>query len=390
MAIVRRKRKDGSITYQVKVKDRGGRWLPSSSFTSLVEARKAEAEIFEIKAKGNGQNLQDARDTSYAEYWEVWSQANRDEVSEGWRISQDQMNRDYVMPVLGELLMADITKADIGKVLNRMTKKGLSQQMKKHVYTLMHTVFSDAVDFYDMLKSSPVKAKHHAPSVARKERRFLEPHHLGHLLDKAREHYYLGPPVWVQALAGLRVEAMIGLSWRSIHWNLNQILICRAWKAKVGRLEDYPKGKNWEYVPLTPALKEYLWEKWQASRKDPDDFVCPGPNGGMLSYDTYQKAIKPLCRKAGVTELTSHELRHSTSELYVQFGATSEDIRRLLNHKSLETTQRYMHRTDSRLSSIAASVRLTAIEGGQAGRFPSEFPNGKQKAYASDDESVAL
>ena len=41
-------------------------------------------------------------------------------------------------------------------------------------------------------------------------------------------------------------------------------------------------------------------------------------------------------------------------------GASSEDIRRLLNQKSLIATKRYIHRTDERLTALAASISLVS------------------------------
>ncbi len=81
----------------------------------------------------------------------------------------------------------------------------------------------------------------------------------------------------------------------------------------------------------------------------------------MLSYETYLRALRRACQEAGVPEVTPHELRHSCAELYVQAGATAEDIRRLLNQSSLTATARYMHRTDERLNLIAS--RLGALFG---------------------------
>ena len=55
--------------------------------------------------------------------------------------------------------------------------------------------------------------------------------------------------------------------------------------------------------------------------------------------------------------VTPHNLRHSATEICVRFGgANMEDIRRLLHHKSVETTKRYMHRTDQRTKEIASRV----------------------------------
>jgi site-specific recombinase XerD len=106
---------------------------------------------------------------------------------------------------------------------------------------------------------------------------------------------------------------------------------------------------------MPKPLHDFLFEL--SKGKKPDDFVCLSLAGGMLSYEAFVARTLPgLCKKAGVKRITPHELRHSCTELYVQAGASSEDLRRLLNHKSLSATIRYMHRTDERLQGIAGKI----------------------------------
>ncbi|MFK7825183.1 MAG: tyrosine-type recombinase/integrase [Oligoflexales bacterium] len=48
--------------------------------------------------------------------------------------------------------------------------------------------------------------------------------------------------------------------------------------------------------------------------------------------------------------------RHSCTEIWFKNGANLEDVRRLLNHKSSETTQRYVHRTNDRLFELSKTI----------------------------------
>ncbi len=75
-----------------------------------------------------------------------------------------------------------------------------------------------------------------------------------------------------------------------------------------------------------------------------------------MDYDNTRKVLKKYCVEVGVTPITLHELRHSYTELWIANGATVEDSRRLLHHKSSATTARYIHRTDDRLRAIAEGI----------------------------------
>ena len=353
MAIVVRRKKDGGASYQVKVKDRAGAWFPTSTFESQEDAMAEQLRLMKLKRKGAQAISNDARTVTLREYWEVWSVENRQDVSAGWRLSQDQMWRAYIDPALGDSKMIDIGKPQIGRVLNAMRDLGRSPQTIQHVYNLLHRMFGDAVGYYEMLAVSPVHPDHHRPRVPKKKRNFLAPVDAWKLLEHSRKTVY-GPAVWLQILAALRPSEVQALRWRSVHFKSGQILICAAFNRKVGQLQDYPKQEDWDYSPMAPRLAEYLRPRAGAT----DDFVVPGPRGGMLVYATYNKALKRLCREAGVMEMEPHELRHTSTEIWANAGASTEDIRRLLNHKSLTSTKGYIHRTDDRLNQLGRSIEV--------------------------------
>jgi integrase len=385
MAIVKRKTKAGIVRYQVRVEDRNGKWFPSVTFDSLTDAKAEDARLCALRDQGKEVQVDDARKVTVFDFWEVWSEENRTDVSDGWKISQNQMFRDYVRPVLGEMKMIEVDAPAIGKVMNRAKKMGKSDQTREHIYTLLRRMFGDAVEYYEMLSVNPVKPKFHRPKVKQKERNFLLPAQSMQLIEYSRNHY-LGPAVWLSILAGLRVSEVQGLVGQNVQFELGQILICRAYNNKTRSMQNYPKQQDWAYVPLPPMLREYLL----TLDFGPDAFVAPGPDGiGMLSYNTYLPALARLCQRAGVPAITPHELRHSATEVYVQAGATEEDLRRLLNHASAVSTRRYIHRTNSRLVQIAGNISpaLRVIEGGAVS--PLASPAGSRTASVSPKGGVS-
>ena len=379
MAIVTRRNKNGSVSFQVKVKDHEGKWFPTPKFSLLDLAKGEEARLMGLKRKGAKAISDDAKTVTVDEFWEVWSVENRIDVSAGWKKSQDQMYRDYVKSAIGNRTMINVQAPEIGRLMNEAKDKGLGEQTRKHVYSLLRKMFNDAVEYYEMITVSPVKAKFHRPKVKMKKRSFLMPAEAFRLLDFTKDHY-LGPAIWMQILAGLRPGEAQAVKGKSLLFDLNQILICATYNKKVKVLQDFPKQEDWAYSPMPPMLKAYLLKL----NIGPNEFVAKSASGQMLSYDTYIKALKTLCKAIGVTPITPHELRHTSSEIYVQSGASAEDIRRLLNHSDLSATKHYMHRTDERLNAIASVVgsntlRLVTVQD----NFPNSFPNGKKEPSAS-------
>lgn len=351
MAIVARKNKHGNISYMVRVKDAQNKWFRAETFSDELAARDRENQLQKMTRKGGTALSDDAKLITLDEYWEVWSKENRSSVSEGWKKSQDQMYRDYILPVLGNLKMISIKAPEIGRVLNRAQTAGLGDQTRKHIYSLLRKMFNDAVEYYEMLATNPVRARFHRPQVSERKRDFLVPRQAWQLLEFTRNHY-LGPAIWLQVLAGLRPSEVQAMRGRSLIFDLNQILICAAYNNKMNCMQDYPKQEDWAYAPMPPQLKEYL----MTLQIGPDDFVAKSNQGKMLPYPTYIVALKKICEEAGVPQVTPHELRHTCTEIYVQAGASAEDIRRLLNHSGFTATKHYIHRTDERLNSIAGSI----------------------------------
>ena len=349
MAIVKRKQKDGTVSYQVRVKDQLGRWLPSQSFARKADAERHERLLEEQSESAWGAGREGRRQT-VAQYWDQWSKECRSKVSDGWKYTQDQIFRDYCLPLLGQQRMGEVLPEHVGIVLQEAAKLGRSDQTRMHIYNLLHKMFSDAIEHYLYLARNPV-LRRYRPEIRKRERPYLKPAESMSLLVHCRDHQ-LGPAVWLGLYAGLRPSEIQGLRWKAVDFDLGQVLIRAAFKRKTGKLDDFPKQKDWGTAPMTRALDEYLRER----RGKPEDFVVPAAGGEMLSYQTLYHGLKWLCREAGVRVITPHELRHSCTELWVEAGASQEDIRRLLNHKSPSATQTYMHRTDGRLRTLSDKV----------------------------------
>jgi integrase len=358
MAIVPRPRK-GGMSYQVKVRDKWGDYYRGGTFHDEDEARRVEAALEKLQREGVRANIEhDTVDgspvtalSSFAELRAAWAKECRAGVSEGWRISQDQMLRDYVVTHLDSKSLADIGPRDISNVLDLVRKMGRSEGTVNHVYVLLHDIFTDAIEHFGCkLERNPV-LKRYKPKTKKKKVPFLRPQEAIVLLEHVRDHY-IGPAIWVGVLAGLRPCEIQALRWEAIDWDLDQILIKSAFKRKVKRLEDFPKQGDWSVSMLPEALKQYLWPR----RGDPQAFVCRSPRKPMLSYTTFRKTLRALCKEVKVTEITPHGLRHSASEMWVEEGASSTDVQRVLNHKSASTTAVYMHRTDDRLKRTSPNV----------------------------------
>jgi site-specific recombinase XerD len=110
------------------------------------------------------------------------------------------------------------------------------------------------------------------------------------------------------------------------------------------------KGNKDRGVPLSLALLEALRAHWQRLR--PTTWLFPGQTpSGQRSLGALQRVIRRAVVAAGFTKKVSlHTLRHSYATHLLEAGVDLLTIQRLLGHRDLQTTARYVHLTASQLA----------------------------------------
>jgi integrase/recombinase XerD len=106
------------------------------------------------------------------------------------------------------------------------------------------------------------------------------------------------------------------------------------------------KGNKDRAVPLSPALLEALRAHWQRQR--PATWLFPGKTAnGQRCLAGLQRVCHQAVLAAGFTKKASlHTLRHSYATHLLEAGVDLLTIQRLLGHRDLHTTARYVHLTD--------------------------------------------
>jgi integrase len=146
-------------------------------------------------------------------------------------------------------------------------------------------------------------------------------------------------------LAARRGE-LFRMRWEDVNFDEKKV---RLWTRKRtgGNLED-----GW--LPIMDDLSEALSNHKRSSLTD---WVFPDPETGK-PYLHRQRWMKTLCLKAGVKPFGIHAIRHLTASILARNNKPLIDIRDILRHKNLATTERYIGRLDNLRSAVSVlSIR---------------------------------
>jgi integrase len=107
-------------------------------------------------------------------------------------------------------------------------------------------------------------------------------------------------------------------------------------------------------VPIPPPVLKLLRERVGS----PDRLVFPGEDGYLKNHE-FRKVFNPAAKKAGVGELTPHELRHTCASLAIRSRASIKTVQRLLGHATATMTlDRYGHLYPDELDDVARQMGI--------------------------------
>ncbi len=347
-----------SGNYQVKLRGTDGRWI-TKAFQLKEDAKGFENQLKHEKHRGNTvTNV--SNHVTVDEFFADWFQGVELSASPGWRRCQHQFYKTYVRPILGDKKLKTVTPVLIAAVMKEMTKIGKSEQTRLHVFNLLRKMFRDAIELYQLVTHNPA-LRTFKPKVPRKEAKHLSVKQLTVLLEHTREMEH-GVAIWLQAYLGLRVCEVIALKWSDLDLERGLVFIQRSysrkdsWVRKEPVFKDRPKGGK-QHVQVIP--KELLARLQEVRSTAKNEYVAATSfNNGPLSYEYYLECLRMYCDELQIPVIGTHGLRHSTSELYMHYGATKDDLKALFAHSTTEMTERYIHRPSGNLERLARVVQL--------------------------------
>lgn len=128
------------------------------------------------------------------------------------------------------------------------------------------------------------------------------------------------------------------------------------------------KGNKADMVKLQPKVKELIIEYIKATGRTCEDnkedylFIghsLNGQNREKLDPSTLNYMIKKVCKEANINKkLRVHSTRHTAITIAITKGVTIEKVREFAAHKSISTTNRYIHSIDKLKNNAGDTIDL--------------------------------
>ena len=175
-------------------------------------------------------------------------------------------------------------------------------------------------------------------------------------------------------ISGARRGEILGLKWREVDFERNQIHICNSiqYTPKRGIYEDTPKTASSDrFVALPPETMQLLkrYKAWQAEEQlrlcgyyQDRGFVFASENGAPLHPNGIGKWLKGFSKRHGLPHINPHAFRHTMVSLLYFNGVDSVSISKRLGHTQVSTTANiYAHvieEADQRNAEILSDIFL--------------------------------
>ena len=171
---------------------------------------------------------------------------------------------------------------------------------------------------------------------------------------------------------GLRIGEALGLRRSDLHFTASSSSVgCRVGGPHLHVVHrDNPNGasaksRDSRWVPVGPWVlayyDRYLEERLACAAADACDFVLVNlfhaPLGAPMTVSAARQLFRALSRRAGLAPpVHPHMLRHSTGTALAEAGTAVDVVQALLGHRSIISSQVYVHPSDRRVRDAVEAV----------------------------------
>lgn len=383
MATIQEKTKDGKIvSFKFKSclgRDESGKqvfrcltWYPEEGQTKAKSRKAAAAAAEEWEAAQKKAYCEEIteqrRQASILTFGrfvrEVWLPLGvKDGSHRASTVAMYQYILAVMLPFFEKIPLQELTALQITKYLNWLrndyrTERGkpLAEKTIKHHYNTLKTALNYA-EKHELIIKNPIH-KVDAPKVTRKKVDALSVEDAARFFTALQEcEIDFRCLLQLMATAGLRRGECLGLQWQDVDFENNTLFVRRSatYTKESGVVIGEPKtATSVRTIPLMEGTVKQLQELKRQQRqllpnieleqaflfcRESKPFQPKEPT--KITYKT-----KQFFKKAGLPDMSPHDLRHTCASLLLASGADIKSVQEILGHADASTTLNFYVRAD--------------------------------------------
>lgn len=272
--------------------------------------------------------------------------------------------RLHVCPVLGRILLADLTPQHVQAMMAGLTRKDLAASTRRQIRTVLSIALRRAEKW--LLVDRNVAALTDMPEKPRQARSSLPLEFLPRFLTAA-DHHPLGALFVLALSSGLRRGELLGLQWRHVDLDGGTLNVVQQMQRQDGKslLVEVKRESSLRIVYL-PSVAVDALRRHQARQLEvrlvtvrgwqDNDLVFCRADGSALTNESVRHACLRVSDLAGVPHVTMHDLRRSYARFLISQGADPRTAAELLGHASTAITTNVYDESTTERKRIAADA----------------------------------
>ncbi|WP_317853780.1 tyrosine-type recombinase/integrase [Chakrabartyella piscis] len=279
--------------------------------------------------------------------------------------------RLHIRPQLGECKLQDLRPEQLQKFINGFVGEGYKESSIDRLRVLLKSALQQAAD-NDLIRKNPMTTVKTPKSTKISKKRTLTLDEQKKFIEAAQYHKS-GDICILILLTGLRVGEAKALTWSDIDFEGKLLTVTKnvqyVKNLETGKYEHviYPPKTEagTRIVPLIPQAVQLLLEKLENQRKffkflniphDESTLIFPSPYTGTYYLSpSINNAVQAICKTIGVSDISTHCLRHTFATQCYESGIDLKIIQEILGHSSINmTADIYTH--------VSQSIISTAIQ----------------------------
>jgi integrase len=347
--------------------------------------REALAELKRLHREFDaGRLVVNAGQMSVAEYLDYWlAELLPGTVKASTQASYADMTRRHIVPALGHLSLAKLSRDDIRRFVRQLARtksqrRGADQVLSGRTVNYVHSILRRALEDgrREELVGRNVAGEVPSPRYERREFEPLVPDEARTLLAAAADDRLHA--VYVLALVlGMRRGEILGLRWSVVDLDRATLRV-QASLQRVGSqlVLTSPKTKrSRRTIPLPQAVVKVLdahreaqaVEQARAEAWADDDLVFTTRIGTAIEPRNLSRHFEALRDKAKVRRVRFHDLRHSCASLLFDLGVPLRMVMEILGHSQISTTSDiYTHVMPAQYREVADALDAWLDDDSQA------------------------